>query len=69
MLRFLLHHPVFPAKYFSAIFEFLELGIDKNHEHFLVQSVPVYSVTEEGIIIKSMAARGIFRRAPQANQE
>ncbi|MER3483402.1 MAG: IS200/IS605 family transposase, partial [Meiothermus sp.] len=26
--------------------EFLEIGTDKNHVHFLVQSVPTYSVTK-----------------------
>ena len=28
--------------------EFLEIGTDKDHVHFLVQSVPTYSVTDEG---------------------
>ena len=48
--------------------KFLEIGMDKNHVHFLVQSVPRYSVTKVVTIIKSLPAREIFRRAPQVKQ-
>jgi REP element-mobilizing transposase RayT len=38
---------------------FLEIGTDKNHVHFLVQSVPTHSVTKIITIIKSITAREI----------
>ncbi len=44
--------------------KFLEIGTDKDHVHFLVQSVPTYSVTKLVTIIKSLTAREIFRRCP-----
>ena len=37
--------------------KFLEIGTDKDHVHFLVQSVPTYSVTRLVTIIKSLTAR------------
>jgi REP element-mobilizing transposase RayT len=45
--------------------KFLEIGADKDHVHFLVQSVPVKSVTEVVRIIKSITAREIFGRCPE----
>ena len=39
--------------------KFLEIGTDKDHVHFLVQSVPTYSVTKT--MIKSITAREIFK--------
>ena len=44
--------------------KFLEIGTDRDHVHFLVQSVPTYSVTRLVTIIKSLTAREIFRRCP-----
>ena len=49
--------------------KFLEIGTEKNHVHFLVQSIPRYSVTKVVTIIKSLTAREIFRRAPQVQQQ
>src|SRR5215212_2950292 len=45
--------------------KFLEIGADRDHVHFLVQSVPTYSVTKLVATIKSLTAREIFRRCPQ----
>lgn len=42
--------------------KFLEIGIDKDHVHFLVQSVPTYSVTKIVTIIKSITAREVFKK-------
>ena len=36
---------------------FLEIGTDKNHVHFLLQSVPSYSITKIVTMIKSIVAR------------
>ena len=44
--------------------KFLEIGTDEDHVHFLVQSVPTYSVTKIVTIIKSVTARQIFRLCP-----
>ena len=49
--------------------KFLEIGTDKNHVHFLVQSVPTYSVTKVVTVIKSFTAREIFKRCPQVKRQ
>ncbi len=49
--------------------QFVEIGTDKDHVHFLVQSVPTYSVTRLVTIIKSLSAREIFRRCPQVKKQ
>ena len=49
--------------------KFLEIGTDKNHVHFLVQSVPTYSVTKIVTLIKSLTAREIFKRCPQVKKQ
>ncbi|MEJ7746500.1 MAG: IS200/IS605 family transposase [Luteimonas sp.] len=49
--------------------KFLEIGTDKDHVHFLVQSVPTYSVTRLIMLIKSLTAREIFRRCPQVKKQ
>ena len=43
---------------------FLEIGSDKDHVHFLIQSVPTYSPTKIARTIKSITAREIFSQAP-----
>ncbi len=48
---------------------FLEIGTDLNHVHFLVQSVPTYSVTKLITIIKSITAREIFRLHPEVKHQ
>jgi REP element-mobilizing transposase RayT len=49
--------------------EFIEIGTDVNHVHFLVQSVPTYSPTKIIRMIKSITAREIFRLAPQVKKQ
>ncbi|MBI3440902.1 MAG: IS200/IS605 family transposase [Proteobacteria bacterium] len=49
--------------------KFLEIGTDKGHVHFLVQSVPIYNVTKIAGMIKSITAREIFRRCPQVKKQ
>ena len=49
--------------------EFIEIGTDKNHVHFLIQSVPSYSPTQIIRIVKSLTAREIFRRAPEVKKQ
>ena len=49
--------------------KFLEIGTDEDHVHFLVQSVPTYSVTKIVTMIKSITAREIFRRCPDVKKQ
>ena len=49
--------------------EFLEIGTDKDHVHFLVQSVPSYSPTKIITIIKSCTAREVFTRVPSVKKQ
>jgi len=49
--------------------KFLEIGTDKDHVHFLVQSVPTYSVTRIVMLIKSLTAREVFKRCPQVKKQ
>jgi REP element-mobilizing transposase RayT len=49
--------------------KFLEIGTDKDHVHFLVQSVPTYSVTKLVTLIKSLTAREVFKRCPQVKKQ
>ena len=48
---------------------FLEIGTDLNHVHFLVQSVPLYSVTKIVTVIKSITARETFRLHPEVKRQ
>ena len=49
--------------------EFLEIGTDGDHTHFLVQSVPSYSPTKIITIIKSLTAKEIFVRVPSVKKQ
>ena len=48
---------------------FVEIGTDRDHVHFLVQSVPSYSPTRIVQIIKSLTAGEIFARVPVVKQK
>ena len=54
------------AKRYEIVF--LEIGTDKNHVHFLVQSVPSYSPTQIVKIVKSLTARELFQRVPSVKK-
>jgi REP element-mobilizing transposase RayT len=49
--------------------EFLEIGTDKDHVHFLVQSVPSYSPTKIITTIKSLTAKEVFARVPSVKKQ
>ena len=49
--------------------KFLEIGADKDHVHFLVQSVPTYSPTKIVMMIKSITAREIFKIHPEVKKK
>jgi REP element-mobilizing transposase RayT len=44
---------------------FIEIGVDKDHTHFLIQSVPSYSPSEIAQLVKSITGREIFKRVPR----
>ena len=48
---------------------FIEIGNDEDHVHFLVQSVPILSLTKIVTIIKSITAREIFKRHSEIKKE
>lgn len=43
---------------------FIEIGMEEDHVHFLVQGVPTMSVSRIVTIIKSITAREIFKAHP-----
>lgn len=49
--------------------KFLEIGTDRDHVHFLVQSVPMYSVTKLVRLIKGITAREVFRCCPKVKKQ
>lgn len=48
---------------------FVEIGMEKDHAHFLIQSVPRYSPTEIAKTVKSITAREIFRLRPEVKEK
>ena len=48
---------------------FLEIGTDRDHVHFVVQSVPTYQPKKVVQIIKSITAREIFTRVPEVKKQ
>ena len=47
---------------------FLEIGVEGDHVHFLVQSVPTYSPTRIVATIKSITAKEVFRKHPEVKK-
>lgn len=48
--------------------QFLEIGTDEDHVHFLIQSVPALSISRIVQIIKSITAREVFQRFPEVKK-
>jgi putative transposase len=48
---------------------FLAIGADKDHVHFLIQTVPVRSPSEIARIVKSLTAREVFKRVPSVKDK
>lgn len=48
---------------------FLEIGTDKEHVHFLIQSVPRKSVSKIIRIVKSIIARKVFHIHPEVKEK
>ena len=48
---------------------FLEIGTDRDHVHFLIQSVPTYSPKKIIQIVKSITAKAVFAQCPQVKKK
>ena len=48
---------------------FLEIGTDKDHVHFLIQSVPKMSATAIITMVKSLTAKEIFKKHPEVKTQ
>ena len=48
---------------------FVEIGTDEDHVHFLIQGEPRMSVTRIVTIVKSLTAREVFKRYPEIKKE
>jgi len=48
---------------------FLEIGTDKDHIHFLLQSVPTYTVTRLVTMIKSITAKEVCKYHPNVKKQ
>jgi REP element-mobilizing transposase RayT len=48
--------------------QFLEIGTEKEHVHFLVQSVAPYSPVQITQIIRSITAKKIFEACPEVKK-
>ncbi len=46
-------------------YKFLEIGIDKDHAHFLIQTVPNISISGMVKAIKSITAKKMFEKHPE----
>ena len=46
-------------------YNFLEIGIDENHVHFLIQTFPNINISEMVKVIKSITAREMFNLHPE----
>jgi putative transposase len=48
---------------------FLEIGTERDHVHFLIQSVPTYSPMRIVTKVKSITAREIFSKVPTVKKQ
>lgn len=48
---------------------FLEIGTDNDHVHFLIQSVPTYSVTKIVTMLNSLILREVFKQCPEVKKQ
>src|SRR5574343_642625 len=49
--------------------QFVEIGTDEDHVHLLIQSVPMYTITDLVTLIKSITAKKVLERRPELKVE
>ena len=49
--------------------EFLEIGTDSDHVHFLIQTIPDYKMSEIVKKIKSVTSKKIFEQHPEVKEQ
>ena len=49
--------------------KFLEIGVDEDHVHFLIQSTPRISPSQIMKTVKSITSREIFKKCPNVKKE
>ena len=49
--------------------EFIEIGTDKDHVHFLIQSIPAKSPSKIIQSVKSITAKEIFKLHPEVKEQ
>jgi putative transposase len=49
--------------------KFIEIGTDKDHVHFLIQSVPMYSAKKIIQTVKSITGREVFAQIPEVKKK
>ena len=49
--------------------QFIEIGTDVNHIHYLIQAAPKYSPTQIVAMIKSLTARTVFKMNPEVKRK
>jgi len=48
---------------------FIEIGTDEDHVHFLIQSIPRMSPSQIIKTVKSLTAREIFKKCPEVEEK
>ena len=48
---------------------FIEIGYEPDHVHFLLQSIPTHSVSDIVIKLKSITARELFKKHPDIKKQ
>ena len=48
---------------------FVEIGVDEDHDHFLIQSVPMLSITQIVKLLKNLIARQLFQLHPEIKKQ
>lgn len=49
--------------------KFIEIGTDKDHVHFLIQSLPMYSAKKIIQAVKNITAREVFAQVPEVKKK
>jgi REP element-mobilizing transposase RayT len=49
--------------------QFLEIGTEGDHVHFLVQSIPAYSPAKIVTTLQGIISRNVFRKHPEVKKE